>query len=90
MFNDYKKKGRKTTSTFNPETLVIYIGILTLPLSYNKMFHLEHNNINLPAPVDLLKLKIHSSYYNDHYEKWLNMADIRAVPILLNDTDGKI
>lgn len=44
MFNA-RKKERKT---FNTETIVLYIGILTLPLSYNKMYHLEHNNINLP------------------------------------------
>ena len=88
MFNASKKETK--SSSFNPETLIIYIGILTLPLSYNKIFHLEHNQINLPEPIDLLKLKIYSSYYNLHYEKWLNMADIRAVPILLNDSDGKI
>lgn len=55
------------------------------------MFHLEHNNINLPnETVDDLRLKINSTYYNAHYEKWLNMADIKAVPLLLNEPEGKL
>lgn len=46
MFN-VPRKERKTAS-FNPETIVLYIGILTLPLSNPKMFHLEYNKIDLP------------------------------------------
>ena len=46
MFNASKKE--KKATSFNAQKLVIYIGILTLPLSYNKIQHLDINNINLP------------------------------------------